>query len=196
MEGLTIQNPAGLVIPACLKGSGLILPFRGKHPLIGKRVFLAPQSSVIGEVALGDDVSIWFGVVIRGDIACIEVGRGSNIQDNTVLHVGDEDPCLVGEDVVVGHGAVLHGCRIQDRCTIGMGAVVLNGALIEEEAVVGAGALVPPRMVVPPRALALGQPARIVRELSAEELEQYAVFAPKYVRVAEAYRHSDVFPDM
>jgi gamma-carbonic anhydrase len=166
----------------------LILPFRGKVPVIGEEVFIAPNATVVGEVLLGDHVSLWFGAVLRGDIARIEVGEGSNIQDNSVLHVGDEDPCLVGRNVVVGHAAILHGCTVEDDCTIGMGAVILNGAVIGKGSVVGAGALVPPKTVIPPGSLAVGHPAQVIRSLSPKEREHYAIFAPKYIRIAEEYR--------
>lgn len=166
----------------------LILPFRGKSPVIGEEVFIAPNATLVGEVLLGDHVSIWFGAVLRGDIARIEVGEGSNIQDNSILHVGDEDPCLVGRNVVVGHGAILHGCTVEEECTIGMGAVILNGAVIGKGSVVGAGALVPPKAVLPPGSLAVGHPAQVIRSLSGQEREHYAIFAPKYVRVAREYR--------
>lgn len=188
MPPLHIQNPMNLKLPKSLYGGGLILPYQDYQPEIGDEVFIAPTASVIGQTRLGDRVSVWFGAVLRGDIAAVEVGEGSNIQDNSVLHVGDNDPCIVGRRVVVGHGVILHGCRVEDDCMIGMGAVILNQAVIGEGAVIGANALVPQRMVIPPYSLALGSPARVVRELTEEERQEQSVFAPKYIQVAHNYR--------
>ncbi len=184
-----IQNPVNLVLPTSLFGGGLVLPYLDYQPVLGENVFIAPNASVIGRTTLGDDVSIWFGAVLRGDIAEVRVGRGSNIQDNSVLHVGDDDPCIVGEEVVVGHKVMLHGCTVENGCTIGMGAIILNKAVIGERSVVGAGALVTQETIVPPRSLVLGSPARVKRELTDAELRKiHANFAAKYVKVAANYR--------
>lgn len=185
---MKIQNPGMVDLPESTFGAGLVLTYEGKKPRLGSNVFLAPNTAVIGDVKLGDNVSIWFGSVLRGDIARIEVGDGSNIQDNSVLHVGDNDPCIVGRNVVVGHRALLHGCRIEDGCLIGMGAIVLNGAVIGEGSVVGAGALVTQGTIIPPRSLVLGMPAKVRRQLTDEEVAHHGAFAPKYVRVASNYR--------
>ena len=115
---LSIENPMDLELPKSLFGGGLVMPFQDLKPSIGEDVFLAPRASIIGQVTLGDKVSIWFGAVLRGDIARIEVGEGSNIQDNSALHVGNDDPCLVGRNVVVGHKVTLHGCTVEDNCLI------------------------------------------------------------------------------
>ncbi len=187
---MSIQNPHNLILPETLRGDGLILPFLEFSPNIGEEVYLAANSVVIGRTTLGNRSSVWFGVVLRGDIAAIEVGEGSNIQDNAVLHVGDDDPCIVGKNVVVGHLAMLHGCRIEDDCTIGMSAVVLNKAVIGKGSLVGAGALVTQGMVIPPYSLILGAPAKVIRELSEEERKTNSIFAPKYVGVAAKYRSS------
>ena len=188
MFQISIQNPAGLDLPATLSGGGLILPYLEHEPTFGEQVFIAPQATIIGRTTLGNRVSVWFNAVLRGDIAPIEVGEGSNIQDNCVLHVADEDPCIVGRNVVVGHSAVLHGCRVEDDCLIGIGAVVLNKALIGKGSVVGAGALVTQGTIVPPGSLVVGSPAKVKRPVTPEEATMQAVFAPKYVRVAENYR--------
>lgn len=185
---MPIQNPMNLSLPESLSGGGLVLPYLDHSPVIGKEVFIAPNASVIGQTRLGDRVSIWFGSVLRGDIAAVEVGEGSNIQDNSVLHVGDDDPCIVKRNVVVGHNAILHGCTIEDGCVIGMGTIILNRAVIGEGSVVGAGALVTQGTIIPPYSLVLGSPARMRRELTDEERREQSVFAPKYVHVAENYR--------
>lgn len=185
---MPIQNPMNLSLPDSLYGGGLVLPYLEHRPEIGENVFIAPNASVIGQVKLGANASVWFGSVLRGDIAAVEVGEGSNIQDNSVLHVGDDDPCIVQNHVVVGHNAILHGCRIEDGCVIGMGAIILNCVIVGQGSVVGAGALVTQGTVIPPYSLVLGSPAKVKRPLTQEEIEQQAVFAPKYVRVATNYR--------
>jgi carbonic anhydrase/acetyltransferase-like protein (isoleucine patch superfamily) len=185
---MKIQNPGMIPLPSSIFGAGLVLPYGGAAPSIGDEVFLAPGSFVIGSVKLGSRVSIWFGSVLRGDIAAVEVGEGSNIQDNSVLHVGDDDPCIVGKNVIVGHRAMLHGCTIEDNCLIGMGAIILNKAVIGEESMVGAGALVTQGTIIPPRSLVLGSPAKVKRTLSDEEVEANKAYAPKYVRVAAGYK--------
>ena len=171
-----------------LKGDGWVLPYQEQVPSIGEEVYLAAHSTVIGRTTLGNRVSIWFGAVLRADIAPIEIGEDSNIQDNAVLHVGDEDPCVVGKKVVVGHLAMLHGCTVESDCTIGMSSIILNKATVGQGSLVGAGALVTPGTRIPPYSLVLGSPAVVVRELTAEEIENNRVFAPKYARVAANYR--------
>ncbi|MGC9326162.1 MAG: gamma carbonic anhydrase family protein [Candidatus Hinthialibacter sp.] len=171
-------------------GGGLIMPYLDYAPIIGEEVYIAPTAAVIGRTTLGDRVSVWFGAVLRGDIAAVEVGRDSNIQDHCVLHVGSDDPCIVGERVVVGHRVILHGCRIENDCLIGMGAIILNKAVIGEGSLIGAGTLVPERSVIPPRSLVLGSPGKVVRALKEEEWRRSAEFAVKYVAVAKNYRIS------
>ncbi len=156
-------------------------------PTLGERVLLAPRSAVVGDVRLGDDVSVWYGAVLRGDLAPVIVGRGSNVQDGVVIHVGDDSPCVVGQETVVGHRVVLHGCRVEDGCIIGMQATILDDAIIGQGSVVGAGALVTQRMVVPPRSLVLGAPARVVRTLTDSDEAFQRALAAKYVRLKENF---------
>jgi carbonic anhydrase/acetyltransferase-like protein (isoleucine patch superfamily) len=161
-------------------------------PTVGQNVLIAPGAAVAGDVQLGDDVSIWYGAVLRGDLAPVVIGAGSNIQDGAVLHVGDDSPCVVGRDIVVGHRAILHGCRVEDGCLIGMQATVLDDAVIGQGSVVGACALVTQGMVIPPRSLVLGTPAKVVRKLTeADEAFQRAL-AAKYVRLKENYRRDSL----
>lgn len=157
-------------------------------PRLGANVLLAPGATVVGDVRLADDVSIWFGAVLRGDLAPVAVGRGSNVQDGAVLHVGDLSPCEVGAEVVVGHRAVLHGCRIEDGCLIGLQATILDDVVVGEGALVGAGALVTQGTRLPPRSLVLGAPARVVRGLDDAEAARHRALAAKYVRLKENYR--------
>ncbi|RJP22798.1 MAG: gamma carbonic anhydrase family protein [Candidatus Omnitrophota bacterium] len=185
---MQIQNSFHISLPENAYGGGLVLPYLQKFPIIGEDVFLAPNASVIGEVTLGPQVSVWFGTVIRADIAPISVGDGSNIQDNSVLHVGTNEPCRVGINVVVGHNAILHGCTVENECMIGMGAIILNRAVIGKGCVVGAGALVTEDTIIPPYSLVLGSPGKVKRVLREDERSKYCGYASKYVDVAENYR--------
>jgi carbonic anhydrase/acetyltransferase-like protein (isoleucine patch superfamily) len=157
-------------------------------PTAGARVVLSPGAAVVGDVRLGEDVSIWYGAVLRGDLAPVTVGARSNIQDGTVVHVADDGPCEIGEEVVVGHRAMLHACRIEGGCLIGMQATILDGAVIGHGSVVGAGALVTSRTVIPPRSLVLGAPARVVRPLEEKDEAFHRAMAHKYMRLKENYR--------
>lgn len=156
-------------------------------PSLADGVLVAPGAAVVGDVQLGRDVSVWYGAVARGDIAPVVVGDRSNIQDGAVLHVGDDSPCQVGCDVVVGHRVMLHGCRVEDACLIGMQATVLDDCVIGEGSIVGAAALVTARTRVPPHSLVLGAPAKVVRTLPASAADEHRALAAKYVRVKENY---------
>ena len=145
--------------------------------------YLAQNAVVVGDVSLGENVSIWHGAVLRGDSGAIVVGDNSNIQDNCVLH----EKITIGKGVSVGHGAILHGCTIGDDCVIGMGAIILDGAVIGDRCLVGAGALVTGKMNAPAGSLILGNPAKVVKELSAEQIDYIHKDAENYVRLAETY---------
>jgi len=156
-------------------------------PVVGARVLVAPGAVIVGEVVLGDDVSIWYGAILRGDLAAVRVGARSNVQDGSVLHVGDLSPCQVDEDVVIGHRVMLHGCRVERGCLIGMQSTVLDDTVVGHGSVVGAGAVVTQRTAIPPHSMVLGMPAKVVRTLSAED-EAFAVaIAAKYTRLKENY---------
>jgi len=173
----------------------VLRPYRGIWPQLGARVWLDPNAAVIGDVTLGDDVSIWPMTVVRGDVNFVRIGARSNVQDGVVIHVSHEGPharrggfaTLIGSDVTIGHKAVIHACTIEDACLIGMGALVLDGAVVKQHAFVGAGALVPPGKVVGERELWLGNPARCVRRLSAAEVEGIYYSAAHYVRLKDEY---------
>jgi gamma-carbonic anhydrase len=156
-------------------------------PRCAAGVLIAPGAAVVGDVRLGADASVWFGAVLRGDLAPVTVGDRTNVQDGAVVHVGDFSPCSIGPDTVVGHRAVLHGCRIEEACLIGMQATVLDDAVVGAGSVIGAGALVTPATVIPPRSLALGAPARVIRPLTAEDEAFHRGLAAKYVRLKENY---------
>lgn len=157
--------------------------------VVGGRVFIAERATVIGDVALADDVNIWFGAVVRADRDWIRVGTGSNIQDNAVVHTTIGFPVSVGAEVSVGHGAILHGCTIHDRVLVGMGAVVLNGAVVGEGSIIGAGAVVTEGKAIPPHSLVLGVPGRVVGETTQEQQERIIRNAQEYVKLAGRYRH-------
>jgi gamma-carbonic anhydrase len=157
-------------------------------PSFGARIVIMPGAAVVGDVRLGDDVSIWYGAVLRGDLARVVVGARSNIQDGTVVHVGDDGPCEIGEDTVVGHRAMLHACRIEPGCLIGMQSTILDGAVVGHGSVVGAGTLVTQRTVIPPRSLVLGSPGRVVRLLTEDDEAFHRAMAQKYMRLKENYR--------
>lgn len=166
----------------------MLLPFGSRTPLVPASAFVAPGAALIGDAALGEDASIWFGAVLRADLNSIRVGRRSNLQDGVVVHVNAGDDCTtVADEVTVGHRAVLHGCRLETRCLVGMGSVVLDGAVVGEEAMVAAGALVPPGLEIPPRMLARGVPARIARRLSDAEIAHLEWSAAHYVELKDRY---------
>ncbi|ADU50908.1 hexapeptide repeat-containing transferase [Thermaerobacter marianensis DSM 12885] len=149
-------------------------------PRIAPTAYVAPGARVVGRVVLDEHSSIWFGAVLRGDLDEIRIGAGSNVQDNAVLHVNAGEPCWIGRDVTIGHGAIVHGCTIEDECLIGMGAVVLSRARIGRGSLVGAGAVVPEGKVIPPGSLVLGVPARVVRALTPEEQAEIRAAAARY----------------
>lgn len=162
-----------------------------KTPILGRDVFVAPNASVIGDVVLGDEASVWFGVVLRGDMFPIRVGARTNIQDNTVLHVtGGRAATTVGDDVTIGHSAIVHGCTVGNGCLIGMGSIVLDNAIIEDECFIAAGALVPPGMRVPARSMVMGRPGKVVRTLGERDLLEMAAAAQIYVANARAFEES------
>jgi len=171
------------------------MTFEGKSPQLGKNLFIAPSADIIGEVEIGDDSSIWFGCVIRGDVHYIKIGKRTSIQDLSMVHVthfkkedrSDGNPTIIGDDVTVGHRVMLHGCEVKNACLIGMSATILDGAVIGEESIVGAGALVTKNKKFPPRSLIMGSPAKVVRELSDEEVDSLYKSAQNYVQFKDRF---------
>jgi carbonic anhydrase/acetyltransferase-like protein (isoleucine patch superfamily) len=157
-------------------------------PRVPGSAYVAGGATVIGKVVLGEHVSVWPGAVIRGDNDWIKIGDGSNVQDNAVLHTDPGFPLTVGANVTIGHQAMLHGCTIADGCLIGIQAVVMNGAVIGKDCLIGAAALVPEGKIFPERKLIVGAPAKIVRDLSGDEIEKMHRAAPGYVRRQEMYK--------
>jgi carbonic anhydrase/acetyltransferase-like protein (isoleucine patch superfamily) len=155
--------------------------FLRKQPRLGKDVYLAKTAVVLGDVKIGDQSSVWYGAVLRGDINRIVVGHHSNVQDNAVLHLADDFPCIVGNYVTIGHSAIVHACTIRDEVLVGMGAVVLDGAVVGKQSLIGARALVTQGMKIPPGSLVLGAPAKVVRKLTQAERRELKYWATKYV---------------
>ena len=167
----------------------MIRSFRGKLPSVAASAYIDPSAQVIGDVSLGERSSVWPNAVVRGDVNAILIGDDSNVQDNCVLHGDDGIPPLtIGNRVTVGHSVVLHGCHIEDECLIGIGAVILNRARIGAGSVIAAGALVPEGMSIPSGSLAMGVPAKVRREVSAEERERFKVNARHYVDLCAQYK--------
>lgn len=158
----------------------MIYTFEGKTPKIADGVFVAPNSSVIGNVEVAENASVWFGVVIRGDNDLMRIGEGSNIQDNSVLHSDPGFPLTIGRNCTIGHSAIVHGCTIGDGTLIGMGATILNGAVIGQNCLIGAGALVTENSKIPDNSLVVGAPARVKRSLSEEQIETLGENARHY----------------
>lgn len=166
-----------------------VAPFRGMAPRLHASVLVMDGGRVIGDVEIGEGSSIWPGAVVRGDVHHVRIGARTNLQDGVVVHVTtDRHPTLIGDDVTVGHMAVLHGCTVKERCLIGIGAIVLDGAVVGPDAMVGAGALVTPGTVVPPGTLVLGSPARVRRPLTEDEKAGLRDSAAHYVELAARYR--------
>ncbi len=175
-----------------------VRPYRGIFPALGARVYIDSSAVVIGKVTLGDDVSIWPGAVVRGDVNTIGIGARSNVQDGCVLHVTHDGqfspggvPLIVGTDVTIGHRAVLHACTIGNYCLVGMGSVVLDGVEVEDLCLIGAGSVVPPNKRLTSGGLYVGSPARRVRDLAPEELAWLKYSGPHYVRLKDEYLHGD-----
>ena len=163
----------------------MLRPFKSIHPTVDPSAFVDESAQVIGDVEIGAESSIWMNVVIRGDVHRIRIGRRTNIQDLTVIHVMREThPTVIGNEVTVGHSVVVHGCTIEDRCLIGMGAVLLNGCRIGYESIVAAGTLVPEGTEIPPGSLVMGMPGRVRRVLTGREREEIRQYADNYA----AYR--------
>lgn len=150
---------------------------------IHQDTFVAPTAAVVGDVTLGAGSSVWYHAVLRGDMAPITIGDNSNIQDGCLLHVAESFPLQIGNYVTTGHGAILHGCTIEDGVLIGMGAIVLDGAVIGEGSIIGAGALIPEGKVIPPRSLVVGVPGKVIRELDEDKAAELIVHAEKYVQL-------------
>ena len=170
----------------------LLLTYKGISPRLHQTVFTVETAQIIGDVEIGEDSSVWFNAVVRGDVNYITIGKRTNVQDNSVLHVThDTHPLIIGDDVTIGHSVTLHGCTIKGRSLIGMGAVILDGAVVEEDTVIGAGALVTENMVVPSGSLVVGVPGKVRRELTDEERGELLQSARNYMEYSNIYREGE-----
>jgi len=166
----------------------MILPYNGRRPQIAPTAYVADSADLIGDVTLGDDASVWFRAVLRGDVHSIRVGARSNVQDGAVLHgMKDKYPVILGDEVTVGHNVTLHGCTIENLCLIGMGAIILNNVRVGEGSIIAAGSLVTEGTVVPPRSLYLGAPAKLHRQLTEDDLAVIRRYATNYVGYKDTY---------
>jgi carbonic anhydrase/acetyltransferase-like protein (isoleucine patch superfamily) len=166
----------------------VIRTFQGIRPTIAESVFIEETAVVIGDVVIGEESSIWFRTVVRGDVNYIRIGHRTNVQDLCLLHVThDTAPLVIGDEVTIGHNVVLHGCTIKDRVLIGMGAIIMDGAVIGEDSVVGAGALVTEGTIVPPKSVILGSPAKVKRPVTDKELAWIRESAQNYIQYASQY---------
>ena len=167
----------------------MILEHKGVAPQLDASVFLAPSACVIGDVQIGARSSLWFNVVVRGDVNFIRIGNRTNIQDGSIIHVTrDTHPTVIGNDVSVGHSVTLHGCTVHDGCLIGIGAIVLDGALIGASSLVAAGSVVSPGTQIPPRSLVMGSPGRVKRALTEDECQNIHLIAERYIQYQDDYR--------
>lgn len=168
----------------------MLLPYMGIIPTLGKDVYIAEGAKVIGDVRIGESSTVWFNAVLRGDLAPIVIGHSCNIQDGTIGHVNANQPLIVEDEVSVGHAAIIHGCRLGKGTLIGMGAIVLNGADVGEYALIGAGSIVTENKKIPPYTLSLGTPAKVVRELTEDDLQRMKKTMESYVTKGMEYRIS------
>jgi carbonic anhydrase/acetyltransferase-like protein (isoleucine patch superfamily) len=160
----------------------MLRPFRGTIPRVHPTAYIDDSAQIIGDVEIGEESSVWMCVVVRGDVHHIRIGRRSNVQDGTIVHVmRGTHPTAIGDEVTIGHGAVVHGCTIQDRCLIGMGAILLNGVTVGHDSIVAAGTLLPEGTIVPPRSLVMGAPGKVRRGLSDADVESIRDLADRYV---------------
>ena len=166
----------------------MILPFKNKKPRIHSSVFIAPGAHVIGDVKLDRGVSVWFTAVLRGDLAPIRVGEGTNVQEGCVLHVDYEQPCVLKKGIIMGHQAVAHACTVEDGVLIGIGAKILSGAYVGAFSLIGAGALVLENAKIPERSLVLGVPGKVIRRLTSKEVFDQVAHARRYKELAAVYR--------
>lgn len=168
--------------------TGLVLPYAGRTPRVAPSAFVAPTATVVGDVEVGPECGVFYGATVRGDRSPVRLGAGSNLQDNVVVHSDPGHPCTIGTGVSVGHGAVVHGCTVEDGVLVGMNATVLNGAVIGTGSLVAAGAVVLEGTVVPPRSLVAGVPAKVRRELTEQEQGTVRANARTYVQLSAEHR--------
>lgn len=162
----------------------MLSTFEGKQPLVGKNTFIADSADIIGDIVIGNDCSIWHQAVIRADINKVAIGDCTNIQEQVSIHVDSNIPTIIGNKVTLGHGAIVHACTIEDNTLIGMGVIILDGATIGHHCLIAAGSIIPPGKTIPPKSMVMGQPGKILRELSDDEAKNLEHHAEKYHKLA------------
>ena len=168
----------------------MIKKFKDNSPIIPESCYISESVDIIGDVKMGEEVNVWFGTVIRGDMNFVKIGSRTNIQDNSTVHVTtDIAPTIIGSGVTIGHNAIIHGCTIEDNCLIGMGSIIMDEAIIGEGSLIGAGAVVPPNIIVPPKSLVVGLPAKVVRQVNEYETEEIFERAQHYIDFANEYKN-------
>lgn len=171
----------------------MIKPFNGVAPKIHETAFIAENATVIGDVEIGENSSIWFGSILRGDVNFIRIGARTNVQDGSIIHVSTKtNPTVLEDEVTLGHRVTLHGCYVETGCLIGIGAIVLDGVRVGRDSLVAAGSLLTPNTLVPPRSLVMGSPARVKRELTIDEIYNLARFWQNYTKLSQVYRHEQI----
>ncbi len=173
----------------------MIIEHRGNVPQIGRNVYIAPTAVIVGDVVIEEGASVWFNAVLRGDEAPVRVGRNTNIQDNCTVHTDTDKPAIIGEDVTIGHNAIVHGCTVENGCLIGMGAIVLNDSRIKSGSVVAAGSVVREGQTVGPNQLVAGSPAIVKRELSGDIQEILRGAVDSYLRLSRAHETNRIVTD-
>ncbi len=168
----------------------MLYPFQNISPRLDSSVFVAPGARIIGDVTIGKESTVWFNAVLRGDEGPITIGDKTSIQDNVTCHLYEGSPLVIGDEVTVGHNAILHGCTIKSRSIIGMGSTILDGAEIGEECIIGANTLIPPGKVIPPRSLVVGSPGKVVRQLTEKDLTLIQLSIDTYVEKGKLYKES------
>lgn len=172
----------------------MIYEFLKQSPQFDETAFVAPSADIIGDVTLGKESSVWFNVTIRGDVNYIEIGNRSNVQDNACIHVMNQTgPTVIGDEVTIGHGAIVHGCTIKDRVLVGINATILDEAVVEPDVIIAAGALVPPGKTLESGYMYMGSPAKATRKLTDEEIASIPKYAANYVKYSRAYQQKDTY---
>lgn len=166
----------------------MILSHKGDSPKIDNSCYISENATIIGRVSIGKNSSIWYGTVVRGDDHHISIGENTNIQDNSTVHIGSSTPTVVGDNVTVGHGVIVHGCTVGNNVLVGMGAIILDGAKISDNVIIGAGSLVPPGKVIPANSLVMGSPAKLIRPLSEEDIHHIKESAKNYITIANNHK--------
>lgn len=168
----------------------MLYKYKNIKPEVDETSFIAPGAKLIGNVELKENTSIWYNTVLRSDLNKTTLGKGTNIQENSALHVDTDEPLNIGDYVTVGHNATIHGCTIKDNCLIGMGAIILNGAVINKNSIVAAGSLVTENAEFPPGSLIMGTPAKVIRDLTKDEIEEIQESADHYISLAKEHKNS------